>query len=203
MGLRRTAAANPLLAALVAEALLIPLALGLALLLGQAPWADFHWPLGTLLWSVALTVPLVAALFGFAAAGPEWFRDLDALVRPAGAARARGRGLAAVVVAALLAGFGEELLFRGVLQAWLVGWTGAATGVTLAAIVFGLLHAVSRAYFVVATLMGLYLGAIYQLTGNLMIVSLVHALYDWIAIEYVLHRLRRAPGEGAGDSTET
>lgn len=197
MGLRRIAAANPLLVALVAEALLIPLALGLALLLAQTPWAEFRWPPGTLLWSVLATVPLVAGLALSAAVGPRWFRELDGLVRPAVEVLFRGRGHGAVVVAALLAGFGEELLFRGVLQAWLAGLAGPWSGLVLAAIVFGLLHAVSRAYFVVATVMGLYLGAIYEFTGNLMVVSLVHALYDWIAIEYVLYRIAREPEEPA------
>ena len=192
MGLRRAAAANPLAAALIAEALLIPLALLLALLLGQTPWSEFRWPLGTLLLSLAATMPLVGGLALFAALGPRWFRELDALVRPAVEALFGGRGHFAVVVAALLAGFGEELLFRGVLQAWLSGLIGPWFGVALAAIVFGLLHAVSRAYFVVATAMGLYLGALYAFTDNLTVVSLVHALYDWVAIEYV--RLRIGDG---------
>ncbi len=40
----------------------------------------------------------------------------------------------------LLAGFGEELLFRGVLQGWLTELAGPWTGVLAAAVVFGLLN---------------------------------------------------------------
>lgn len=186
MQLRRIAAERPLAAALVAEALLIPLALGLAVILGQAPWAEFRWSAGTLLLAVAATVPLIGGLSLFGACGPVWFRELESLVRPAVEMLFRERGRAMIILAAALAGFGEELLFRGVLQASLVGPIGPWPAVVLAAVVFGLLHAVSRAYFVVATIMGLYLGALYQLTGNLLLASLVHALYDWFAIEYVL-----------------
>lgn len=195
MSLRRLARDNPLPVALFAEAMLIPLALALALLLGQAPWADFHWPPGTLLLVVAYTVPLVALLGLFSTLGPDWFRGLEQLVRPAVDVLFRGRGRTPVILAALLAGFGEELLFRGVLQAWLADGLGPWIGLLLASIVFGFLHAVSPAYFVVATVMGLYLGAVYQFTDNLVLASLVHALYDWVAIEVVLRRIKAAGRE--------
>lgn len=196
MKLRRFATTHPLATALVAESMLIPLALGLALLLGEAPWADLRWPLGTLLLAVALTAPLVGLLSLLIALGPPWFRTLEDLVAPAVDMLFQNRRRAGVIAAALLAGFGEELLFRGVLQSWIAGWAGPGLGLLLAAVIFGLMHAVSRAYFLVATVMGLYLGAIYHVSGNLMLASLVHALYDWVAIELVLYRIDRdrAPG---------
>jgi len=191
--LRSLARSNPLPVALAAEGLLIPLALGLAWLLGQSPWDDFRWPLGTLLLAIAFTAPLIALLGLFTALGPRWFRELENIVRPAVDALFRGQGRAAVILAALLAGFGEELLFRGVLQAWLADGLGPWIGLGLASVVFGFMHAVSPAYFVVATVMGLYLGALYHFTGNLVLASLVHAIYDWIAIEMVLRRIDRDP----------
>lgn len=189
MSLRRMARDNPLPVVLFAEAMLIPLALGLALLLGQSPWDDFHWPPGTLLLAVAFTAPLLALLGLFTLLGPDWFRGLEQLVRPMVDALFRGRGRTPVILAALLAGFGEELLFRGVLQAWLADGLGAWIGLLLASVIFGFMHAVSRAYFVVATVMGLYLGALYHFTGSLLLASLVHALYDWVAIEMLLRRV--------------
>ncbi len=92
----------------------------------------------------------------------------------------------AIIAVSLLAGFGEELLFRGVIQAGLEQLTGTATGLVLASLIFGLLHAITPAYFILATIMGLYLGLLYQLTGNLLIPCLVHALYDWAAITWYL-----------------
>lgn len=100
-----------------------------------------------------------------------------------------------------LAGVGEELLFRGVLQAAMAEWTGdflphspagkmvgdwiALAGV---AILFGMLHAVNAAYAVLATLMGLYLGWLWIVTGNLAVPIVAHGVYDFLALAYLLRR---------------
>ena len=185
--MRRTAV-SPLVFACLFEGLLIPLALGLGWLLGLSPWADIGLSAEAVLISVAATVPLIAALGLVAAWRPEWFQQLDALVRQLVETLFRGRGLGPVVIVSALAGLGEELLFRGVLQAALVAWIGAWPGVLLGAIVFGLVHYLSRAYFVMATCMGLYLGLLYQFSGNLLLPILVHAFYDGAAIVYLLRR---------------
>jgi len=186
MNLRRRLAAHPLAAAFLFEGALIPLALLLAVGLGVRPWAAFgisgEWLLGAIL----ATLPLVGFLALFSALRPAWFDEIERLVHPMIGAMFRGRGIPAVLLASVLAGLGEELLFRGVLQAWLVGPIGAWPAVVLAGVIFGLVHSVTRAYFLLATCMGLYLGALYQLTGNLLMPSLAHALYDAIAIVYLL-----------------
>jgi len=99
----------------------------------------------------------------------------------------------------LLAGLGEELLFRGMFQTALVEWSGDFLPHSLAgamigdwiaivavAILFGLLHAVNAAYAVLATLMGLYLGWLWMATGNLAVPIVAHAVYDFLAIGYIL-----------------
>ena len=101
----------------------------------------------------------------------------------------------------LLAGFGEELLFRGVFQAATAEWTGdflphspagamVGDGIALVvvAIVFGLMHAVNAAYAVLATVMGLYLGWLWLATGNLAVPIVAHAVYDFLALGYILRR---------------
>jgi membrane protease YdiL (CAAX protease family) len=114
----------------------------------------------------------------------------------------------------LLAGVGEELLFRGVLQAAMAEWTGdflrhspsgkmAGDFIALAvvAIVFGLLHAVNAAYAVLATLMGLYLGWLWMATGNLAVPIVAHAVYDFLALAYILRwRKERTTTEYANES---
>lgn len=190
MGLRRIAAAYPLVAVFLFEGLLIPLALGLALLLGLGPWAELRAPLATLPLAVLATAPLLVLLVAFAAARPGWFRDIEALVGPLIDTLFRGGG-GAVIVVSLLAGLGEELLFRGVLQAWLTGVVGPWPAVALGGVVFGLAHYLSRAYFVLATCMGLYLGTLYLLSGNLLLPILVHALYDALALAFLLRRRGR------------
>ncbi len=59
------------------------------------------------------------------------------------------------------AGFGEELLFRGVIQAKL--------GIVASSIVFGLLHFITPAYCFIATIMGFYIGYLFLYYDSLLV----------------------------------
>src|SRR5262249_36018450 len=90
----------------------------------------------------------------------------------------------------VLAGLGEEMVFRGVLQGAFSRWFNPWLGIVLASLLFGLLHAITVTYAVLAALMGAYLGWLFQTTNNLLVVVLVHALYDLLVLLYLL----RGPG---------
>jgi membrane protease YdiL (CAAX protease family) len=94
-------------------------------------------------------------------------------------------GIVPMALIALAAGFGEEVLFRGAMQPafgeWLTPWGGIAA----AALLFGLAHPMSLTYFVLATLLGLYLGAITLWTGELIPAIVAHALYDFVALVWL------------------
>lgn len=81
-----------------------------------------------------------------------------------------------------LVGFSEELLFRGVLQPWLGQW-GFWFGLIGCSVLFGLAHAITPTYAIVAALVGLYLGGLLEFCqpSNLTIPILVHSFYDWLA----------------------
>lgn len=87
---------------------------------------------------------------------------------------------------ALLAGVGEEMLFRGVLQASFTHNAGPWLGLAAASLLFGLLHAVTPSYAILAAIMGAYLGWLWQVTGNLLCPIIVHALYDFVVLLYLL-----------------
>lgn len=193
----RLPAADPFVIAVVFEGALIPLALVLAIPLGLRPWQAFGASPGTVFLAAAATAPLIAALAVSARVGAAWFEDVGTLVRPLIESVFRGRGVAAVVVVSALAGIGEELLFRGVIQTGVSASFGAWPGLFLASVLFGLMHALSRTYFVLATFMGLYLGALYQATDNLLLPVIVHGLYDAIAIGYLL-----SAGDGGRDEQD-
>ena len=108
----------------------------------------------------------------------------------------------------LLAGLGEEMLFRGVFQAamvrvdrrFLAALACRRDGRRLdcdggVAILFGLLHAVNAAYAVLAAWMGLYLGWLWMATGNLAVPMVAHAVYDFLALEYILRGHEERGGE--------
>lgn len=95
-----------------------------------------------------------------------------------------------LLLVSLLAGLGEEALFRDLLQGVLSRLWGTEPALVLASVLFGLLHAISPAYALLATLMGMWLGLLYLVTDNLLAPILAHAFYDAALLIY-LTRLRR------------
>jgi hypothetical protein len=95
----------------------------------------------------------------------------------------------------VLAGFGEEMLFRGLLQSLFTQWLGFWFGVLIANLFFGLAHLITPAYAVIATLMGVYLGCLWVGSDNLLTPIVAHAVYDFLALVYVVKL--RASGERA------
>lgn len=175
---------------------LVALALALGLLPGLEPLARLRFDLQGLWLGLAAALPPLAALgllhrFG---AGWAWVRELDALMRQLTRQLWRGAPRGAVLAVALLAGIGEELIFRGLVQDGLEGWLGAPLALWVSALLFGLLHAMTPAYFVLATLMGLYLGLSYLASGNLLVPILAHAAYDWAVFQYYRRLVARDAG---------
>jgi len=106
-----------------------------------------------------------------------WARRLHLELRPV----ARAMDLRGIVVLALLSAFGEELLFRGLLQPWI--------GVFAQALLFGFLHQVrgsSRYVWMAwATAVGLVLGSMFQVTGSLLGPMVAHALVNGLNLVYL------------------
>jgi len=106
-----------------------------------------------------------------------WARDLHAALRPF----ASGMPLPAIVVIAMLSAFGEEMLFRGLLA--------PVIGVVPQALIFGAAHQISGSsrwvWVVWATLVGLALGAMYQLTGSLVGPLAAHAIVNACNLAYL------------------
>jgi membrane protease YdiL (CAAX protease family) len=93
-----------------------------------------------------------------------------------------GYSWAKLVVISVLAGIGEELLFRVGLQAWLATHVNIYLAIFVPALIFGLLHFISVIYFVVATLMGVVFGLGYHFSESLVLIMLWHGAYDLIAL---------------------
>ena len=85
-----------------------------------------------------------------------------------------------------LAGIGEELLFRGVIQGALDSIVGPAVALITASFLFGCAHLITVTYAIAATVIGVYLGLIWVLSGNLLVPIVAHAVYDFAALVYLL-----------------
>jgi membrane protease YdiL (CAAX protease family) len=102
-----------------------------------------------------------------------------------------------LVLISLLAGLGEEMLFRGVLQGFAARWLGPTVGLVIGSALFGLLHPITWTYGLLATGLGLYLGVVWLVSDNLLVVVIAHALYDFLVLVYLL-RIQRARSVSAG-----
>jgi CAAX protease family protein len=91
---------------------------------------------------------------------------------------------------AAMAGISEEILFRGTIQVALARVVGDGWALLAASTAFGLIHYASRAYAVLALVMGLYLGALFLLQGNLLAPIITHGLYDFVALLGLSRRYR-------------
>jgi membrane protease YdiL (CAAX protease family) len=87
---------------------------------------------------------------------------------------------------AFLAGFCEELLFRGWIQCYLTTWLPLWGSVLATAVIFGLCHLITPAYFIIATLISIYLSCLYIWSGNLLVPMLTHGVYDLVALFAVM-----------------
>lgn len=160
-------------------------ALGWAL--GQPALGSFAWSGRDVGLGVLATVPMLLLFFVClrCPVGPlqRIKRVADELIKPLFAS-------ANVVELALLAsaaGFGEEVLFRGFLQSLSVRYLSLWPGILAASAAFGLLHLITPPYAVLATLLGVYLGWLFLATENLLAPITAHALYDFLALAYLLH----------------
>jgi membrane protease YdiL (CAAX protease family) len=175
-------------------------ALGWLLLGGtRAPiWLKFGASWGATASGLLSCIPLLSALY--LVDRSDWApisrlrRLMDEQVRPI-FANCKGVDLALI---ALVAGVGEELFFRGWLQTVLVTRFDVWVGILAASLIFGLSHYLSTGYAVYAFLTGIYLGVIFQASENLYIAMLIHALYDFIAMVYLVHK-----GSGREDELTT
>jgi uncharacterized protein len=102
----------------------------------------------------------------------------------------RGASLVQLAAVSIAAGLGEELLFRGLVQAGLANLIGGphAPWIALAAasVLFGVCHWLSTTYAILAVLAGAYFGLLLILTGNLWTPIVAHAAYDLLALIYLV-----------------
>lgn len=170
------------------ELALAVLALVLAAWLGLDLWARFYLDVPTLNWAVVATLPLIGAMLVLTRSTWSWVKVLNEPIETYIKPLLKDVPSGALFLIALAAGTGEELLFRGVIQQGLSDWGGPGFGLVVASVLFGLAHALNRYYVMVTVIMGLYLGLLYQASENIVLVLLIHALYDWIALRFLLLR---------------
>ncbi len=186
--------------AVAVEGGLVVLALGLGWWLGCPPLRTLRWTLAGASWGAAaggLMLLLIPATLRLR----MWpFSDVLRVVEELLVPMFRDCRLVDLAVIAALAGLGEEMLFRGVIQDAVSGRVGGPYGIwiglAVASLLFGAAHPFSSGYFVLATLMGLYLGGIWiAFDHNLLVPVTAHAVYDFLALVYLVKVRPESPPE--------
>ena len=91
-----------------------------------------------------------------------------------------------------LAGIGEELFFRGLMQDGIAqgigGTTGLICGVVISSFFFGIAHLITPTYGLIAFLISFYFAALFHFSGNILVPMMTHTLYDFCVIRFILQR---------------
>ena len=97
-----------------------------------------------------------------------------------------------LLILAAIAGVSEEVVFRGVIQPWMESKWGITAALIGSNIVFGLSHALTPLYFILAGLVGIYLGLAmdYGADRNLLTPIIIHGLYDFLAFIALMRAYR-------------
>ncbi len=169
---------------------LLVLAWGLGHLLGAPVGEQTAFTTSAFVLGVAATVPLLAGLYWILHTPWEVVARLRVVIENQVAPLFANCSVAGIAVISILAGVGEEALFRGVLQSAIAASIGVVPALLVVSTLFGLVHPVTVVYAVMAGLIALYLGVLTIWTGTLVPAMTAHALYDFVALAYLVRRGR-------------
>lgn len=162
-------------------------------------WLGYGWP-----WSVTMgvgvAIGLVLLVRWMERQQWAWLVEIEGVVEQVLVPSLRACSVWQLAGLAALAGIGEELLFRWAIQGGLelgLRWMGVADAFSsvrglsgpdvvfllaalVSAVLFGLCHAVTRAYGYLASALGLLFSLIVVGGGGLVAAILAHGLYDFL-----------------------
>ncbi len=174
------------------EAALILVAIVLGWLSGINPFADLYYSESAILYGILGTIPLFLLFLLLEQLTSDSVVTIrQFLLETLGPALHRHHWADLFILAAI-AGISEEILFRGVIQPWMESSWGITAGLIVSNIVFGMVHAITPLYFVLATVVGIYLGLALDVGGdrNLLTPIIIHGLYDYLAFLALMRSYR-------------
>ena len=147
--------------------------------LRRPTWRDLGWIIGGI---IALLLTAVGASIVFSQLGVETAQHQ---IQQIGAENPELL-LYMIVLAFLVIGPGEELLFRGAIQGALRRVYAPIPGILIASALFSMPHIIALsgttgstpAYLAVVFVLGIILGSIYEISDNLLVPALVHSAYN-------------------------
>ncbi|PPK78315.1 hypothetical protein B0F87_101697 [Methylobacter tundripaludum] len=174
------------------EAALILVAVFLGWLADIDPFADLHFSESAIAYGVIGTIPLFLLFLTLEQMQTESLLKIKNMLFETLGSNLHRYHWTDLLILASIAGLSEELLFRGVIQPWMESSWGLTAGLVGSNIIFGLAHAVTPLYAVLAALVGIYLGLSMDYGGdrNLLLPIVIHGLYDFLAFIALLRAYR-------------
>jgi len=174
------------------EAALIPVAVVLGWIAGINPFENLHFSESAIAYGVVGTMPLFLLFLTMEQMQIDSVVKIkNVLFETLGPSLHRYHWTDLLILASI-AGLSEELLFRGIIQPWIESSWGMTAGLVASNILFGLAHAITPLYAVLATLVGIYLSLSLDYGGdrNLLVPIVIHGLYDFLAFVALMRAYR-------------
>lgn len=168
------------------ESSLLLVAWVLAWLLGVPFLETQSWDWKGFAIGLTSTLPLISMFFWLLQS--QWEpcqniqRIMDGVIRP----MFQQFSVLQLLFISIVAGISEEILFRGVIQGSAQDPMGNQTAILLSALLFGACHALTKFYFLLATLMGVYMSLVWMATDQLLAPIITHAVYDFLVLLWYL-----------------
>jgi membrane protease YdiL (CAAX protease family) len=171
---------------LLVEGGLALFALSLGWYFGPSVFARLEWSWAAAGWGALAALPplfLLIVIDHFPVGPLKQVRDIsDLFLRPI----LKNCRWPDYFLLAALAGFCEELFFRGWMQPFVHEWLAPWSTNLLVGFIFACCHAITPAYFIIAWLISLYLGGLFLWSDNLLVPMVTHGVYDLIALFAVM-----------------
>jgi membrane protease YdiL (CAAX protease family) len=165
------------------EASLIIIAIVIGWLSDINPFANLYFSENALAIGIIATIPLLFLFIGLHNSSNKAMSTIKQFLLDALCPNLHYRHWSDLLLLATIAGIGEEVLFRGVIQPWLETSFSVNIALLLSNLIFALLHAITPLYAFLALLMGLYLGLSLDISGERLLLTpiIIHSLYDFFA----------------------
>ncbi len=178
--------------AIFVEGGLAALALAIGYFCGFSPARTLSWSFHDVVLGFAATLPLLVMFVVMNRMKSLPFLRIQQLVRIFIQSFFGRCSTIQIFLICVLAGIGEELFFRGLMQDGISqgigGTAGLICGILVSSVFFGFAHLITLTYGLIAFLISLYFAAVFLLSGNILVPILVHALYDYCVIRFILRR---------------
>ena len=178
--------------AIVFEGGLAVLALVIGYFCGFSPARTLSWSFPAVVLGFAATIPMLVMFVFLDRAKSLPLLRIQQLVRMFIFTFFNKCSTTQIFLICVLAGIGEELFFRGLMQdgiAYGIGGTvGLICGIAISSFFFGVAHLVTPTYGVIAFFMSLYFAALFLGAGNILVPMIAHALYDYCVIRFLLRQ---------------